>query len=59
MAMKSRIPWITAVVADGPTAEVVMASPAYAPQVAKVLAPGPWLTVTQVAGALAELQEAG
>ncbi|MER7756963.1 ATP-binding cassette domain-containing protein [Kitasatospora sp. NPDC097643] len=40
------------VVADGPTAEVVVSSPAFAPQVAKVLAPGPWLTVRQVAEAL-------
>ncbi|MFF2651969.1 ABC transporter ATP-binding protein [Streptomyces sp. NPDC058045] len=40
------------IVADGPTAEVVTASPAYAPQVAKILAPAPWLTVTQVADAL-------
>lgn len=40
------------VVADGPTAEVVVSSPAFAPQVAKVLAPGHWLTVTQVAEAL-------
>ncbi|MEE1787795.1 ATP-binding cassette domain-containing protein [Streptomyces sp. SP17BM10] len=40
------------VVADGPTAEVVVSSPAFAPQVAKVLAPGPWLTVPQVAEAL-------
>jgi energy-coupling factor transport system ATP-binding protein len=40
------------IVADGPTAEVVVASPAFAPQVAKVLAPGPWLTVEQVAEAL-------
>ncbi|MGW2372062.1 ABC transporter ATP-binding protein [Kitasatospora sp. NPDC001683] len=39
-------------VADGPTAEVVVSSPAFAPQVAKVLAPGPWLTVQQVAKAL-------
>jgi energy-coupling factor transport system ATP-binding protein len=39
-------------VADGPTAEVVVASPAFAPQVAKVLAPQPWLTVAQVAAAL-------
>ncbi len=36
------------VVADGPTAEVVTASPAFAPQVAKILHPLPWLTVTQV-----------
>ncbi|MCX4693562.1 ABC transporter ATP-binding protein [Streptomyces sp. NBC_01408] len=41
------------VVADGPTAEVVVSSPAFAPQVAKVLAPGHWLTVSQVATALA------
>jgi energy-coupling factor transport system ATP-binding protein len=42
-------------VADGPSAEVVTASPVYAPQVAKVLAPQPWLTVRQVAAALAEV----
>jgi energy-coupling factor transport system ATP-binding protein len=41
------------VIADGRTAEVVVASPAFAPQVAKILAPQPWLTVDQVAGALA------
>ncbi|MFD6762728.1 ABC transporter ATP-binding protein [Streptomyces roseolus] len=40
------------VVADGPTAEVVVSSPAFAPQVAKILAPEPWLTVEQVEGAL-------
>ncbi|MEU4896587.1 ATP-binding cassette domain-containing protein [Streptomyces sp. NPDC044780] len=40
------------VVADGPTAEVVVSSPAFAPQVAKVLAPLPWLTVRQVREAL-------
>lgn len=40
------------VVADGPTAEVVISSPAFAPQVAKVLAPEPWLTVDQVSEAL-------
>ncbi|WP_406182539.1 ABC transporter ATP-binding protein [Streptomyces sp. NBC_01006] len=44
------------IVADGPTAEVVVSSPAFAPQVAKILAPAPWLTVTQVAKALAEPQ---
>ncbi|MBH5334601.1 energy-coupling factor ABC transporter ATP-binding protein [Streptomyces pactum] len=42
------------VVADGPTADVVVSSPAFAPQVAKVLAPGPWLTVPQVRRALEE-----
>ncbi|MGW0754779.1 ABC transporter ATP-binding protein [Streptomyces sp. NPDC002587] len=41
------------IVADGPTAEVVVSSPAFSPQVAKVLAPGHWLTVGQVAEALA------
>lgn len=41
------------VVADGPTAEVVVASPAFAPQVAKVLHPDRWLTVAEVAAALA------
>ncbi|MFD5325393.1 ABC transporter ATP-binding protein [Streptomyces sp. NPDC127092] len=40
------------VVADGPTAEVVVSSPAFSPQVAKILAPEPWLTVDQVEEAL-------
>ena len=40
------------VVADGPAAAVLAASPAFAPQVAKVLAPQPWLSVQQVAAAL-------
>ncbi|MDQ4039794.1 MAG: ATP-binding cassette domain-containing protein [Actinomycetota bacterium] len=40
------------VIADAATAEVVLSSPTYAPQVAKILAPQPWLTVTQVAAAL-------
>ena len=40
------------VVADGPTAEVVCASPAFAPQVAKILSPAPWLTVREVIEAL-------
>ena len=42
------------IVADGPTAEVVGASPAFAPQVAKILAPLPYLTLDQVREALAE-----
>ncbi len=44
------------IVADGPTDAVIVASPAFAPQVAKILAPRPWLTVDQVraAGVLAE-----
>ena len=41
------------VVADGPATEVLAASPAFAPQVAKVLAPQPWLTVGEVLEALA------
>ncbi|MET0903667.1 MAG: ATP-binding cassette domain-containing protein [Acidimicrobiales bacterium] len=41
------------IVADGPTAEVVVASPAFAPQVAKVLQPDRWLTVDEIAIALA------
>ncbi len=40
------------VVADGSTADVITASPAYAPQVAKILAPERWLTVSQVSAAL-------
>ncbi|NJP51542.1 ATP-binding cassette domain-containing protein [Streptomyces sp. SBST2-5] len=41
------------VIADGPAAEVVTASPSFAPQVAKILAPQRWLTVGQVREALA------
>ncbi|HZP53838.1 ABC transporter ATP-binding protein [Actinocrinis sp.] len=40
------------VIADGPTPEIVLASPAFAPQVAKILAPLRYLRTTQVAGAL-------
>ncbi len=40
------------IVADGPTAEVVVSSPAFAPQVSKVTGPGPWLTVGDVRRAL-------
>jgi energy-coupling factor transport system ATP-binding protein len=43
------------VVADGPTTEVVVSSPAFAPQVSKVTSPGPWLTVDDVREALAEV----
>ncbi|GAA1615479.1 MULTISPECIES: ABC transporter ATP-binding protein [Kribbella] len=39
-------------VSDGPTAEVIAGSPAFAPQVAKILAPLPFLTVGEVADAL-------
>jgi energy-coupling factor transport system ATP-binding protein len=41
-----------AVVDDGPARRVVCHSPVFAPQVARVLAPEPWLTVAEVAGAL-------
>jgi len=40
------------VVSDGPSRDVVVSSPAFAPQVAKVLAPLPWLTVAEVAASL-------
>ncbi|MFD4020085.1 ABC transporter ATP-binding protein [Streptomyces sindenensis] len=40
------------VVADGPTGRVVVSSPAFAPQTAKILAPQEWLTVSQVRAAL-------
>jgi len=43
------------VVADGPARESVMASPVFAPQVAKVLAPLPFLTVEEVSACLAGL----
>ncbi|WP_406149507.1 ABC transporter ATP-binding protein [Streptomyces sp. NBC_01012] len=42
-------------VADGPTRQVVVSSPAFAPQTAKVLAPREWLTVSQVRTALEAL----
>jgi energy-coupling factor transport system ATP-binding protein len=40
------------IVADGPSSAVLTASPVFAPQVAKILAPLPYLTVAQVAAAL-------
>ncbi|MFE7002052.1 ABC transporter ATP-binding protein [Streptomyces griseus] len=40
------------VVADGPTTDVIVASPVFAPQTAKVLAPLPYLTVDQLASVL-------
>ena len=43
------------IVADGNTADVVVASPMFAPQVAKVLAPEPWLTVSDVLSAIGPL----
>ena len=46
------------VVSDGPARDVVCHSPVFAPQVAKVLAPEPWLTVDEVRAAL-EAREHG
>ncbi|MFM6849947.1 MAG: ATP-binding cassette domain-containing protein, partial [Terrabacter sp.] len=43
------------VVTDGPAREVLSSSPAFAPQVTKVLLPQTWLTVAEVAGALARI----
>jgi energy-coupling factor transport system ATP-binding protein len=40
-------------VTDGPADAVLAGSPAFAPQVAKVMHPQPWLTVADVAAALA------
>ena len=40
------------IVSDGPAAAVLTASPTFAPQVAKILAPLPYLTVPQIAAAL-------
>ena len=39
-------------VSDGPAAAVLAGSPAFAPQVAKVMHPQPWLTVADVSAAL-------
>jgi energy-coupling factor transport system ATP-binding protein len=43
------------VVVDGDTADVAVSSPAFAPQIAKVVAPLPWLTVGDVAESLGVL----
>ncbi|MEU6197993.1 ATP-binding cassette domain-containing protein [Streptomyces sp. NPDC047061] len=40
------------VIADGPTGDIVVSSPSFAPQVTKILAPQRWLTVAQVREAL-------
>jgi energy-coupling factor transporter ATP-binding protein EcfA2 len=40
------------VVADGPTIDVLLSSPAFAPQVAKIMAPARWLTVNDVVTAI-------
>ncbi|MFF9766261.1 ABC transporter ATP-binding protein [Streptomyces sp. NPDC014636] len=41
------------VIADGPTDDIVVSSPSFAPQVTKILAPQRWLTVAEVREALA------
>jgi energy-coupling factor transporter ATP-binding protein EcfA2 len=40
------------VVADGATIDVLLSSPAFAPQVAKIMSPAPWLTVKDVVSAI-------
>jgi len=40
------------IVADGNTLDVLLSSPAFAPQVAKVMSPKPWLTVSDVMSAI-------
>jgi energy-coupling factor transport system ATP-binding protein len=40
------------VIADGTATEILTASPAFAPQVSRILAPDPWLSVAEVATAL-------
>lgn len=41
------------IIVDGPAADVLTGSPAFAPQVARILSPDRWLTVGAVAAALA------
>jgi energy-coupling factor transporter ATP-binding protein EcfA2 len=40
------------VVADGPTIDVLLSSPSFAPQVAKIMSPARWLTVDDVVNAI-------
>jgi energy-coupling factor transport system ATP-binding protein len=42
------------VVADGATLDVLLSSPAFAPQVAKVMSPAPWLTVKDALRGIAQ-----
>jgi energy-coupling factor transport system ATP-binding protein len=44
-------------VADGSTLDVLLASPAFAPQVAKVMSPRPWLTVGDVLRSQGSVEE--
>ena len=43
------------IVADGSTLDVLLSSPAFAPQVAKVMSPQPWLSVKDVVAAIKEM----
>jgi len=47
------------IVADGPTLDILLASPAFAPQVAKVMSPRRWLTVKDVIRALDQPEREG
>jgi energy-coupling factor transport system ATP-binding protein len=47
------------IVADGPTLDILLASPAFAPQVAKVMSPRRWLTVKDVIHALDQPEREG
>jgi energy-coupling factor transport system ATP-binding protein len=40
------------IVADGPTLDILLSSPAFAPQVSKVMSPRRWLTVSDVVNAM-------
>lgn len=44
------------IVADGRTLDVLLSSPAFAPQVAKIMSPVPWLTVKNVVDAMRILE---
>lgn len=44
-------------VADGPTLQVLLASPAFAPQVSKIMSPRRWLTVSDVLSAQALIEQ--
>lgn len=44
------------IVADGSTLDVLLSSPAFAPQVAKVMSPQPWLRVKDVVAAIEGMQ---
>ncbi len=45
------------VVADGATVDVLLSSPAFAPQVAKVMSPAPWLTVKDALKAISNVTD--